>query len=123
MKQLTDPIKPHPVGAFGFLDTKNMPYFTYLCTQMNVLRHSQPPRPAFRNPGNEEAGKRERVLGASIFPVSTVSKWWTIAMLKELEMQRNEILLSLSGTCRCHVKQFLNLVDVLISKSFTRQTD
>ena len=52
------------------------------------------PRPALHNPGNEEAGGHEHVLGVHICPVSTVSKWltvskwWTIPMLnrKELEM-------------------------------------
>ena len=98
------------------------------------------PRPPPSNPGNEEAGEREHVLGVSICPVSTVSKWltvskwWTIPTLnrKELEMQRSELLWSLSGThtffffrlpCHCRVQQSFNLVNVLISKNFTRQID
>ena len=98
------------------------------------------PRPAFRNPWNEEAGEREHVLGVRICPVSTVSKWltvskwWTIPMLnrKELEMQRSELFWSLSGThtllffrlpCHCHIQQLFNPVNVLISKFFTGQTD
>ena len=63
------------------------------------------PCPAFRNPGNEEAGECEHMLGVHICLVSTVSKWltiskwWKIPMLnrKELEMQRSELLWSLSG--------------------------
>ena len=37
------------------------------------------PHPAFRNPGNEEAGEREHVLGVSIYLVSTLSKWLTVS--------------------------------------------
>ena len=51
---------------------------------------------------------------------------------KELEMQRSELLWSLSGThtffffrlpCHRRVQQLFNPVNVLISKFFTRQTD
>ena len=86
------------------------------------------------------AWERGYVLGVSICPVSTVSKWltvskrWTIPTLnrKELEMQRSELLWSLSGThtlfffrlpCHCRVQQSFNLVNVLISKNFTGQID
>ena len=132
--------QPHQarVGVFGF----NTPYFTHLCAQTNVLPRSQAPAQLFTilGSGNEEPGEREHVLGVSICPVSTVSKWltvskwWTIPTLnrKELEMQRSELLWSLSGThaffffrlsCHCRVQQSFNLVNVLISKFFTGQTD
>ena len=51
---------------------------------------------------------------------------------KELEMQKSELLWSLSGTntlfffrlpCHCRIQQSFKLVNVLISKFFTGQTD
>ena len=92
------------------------------------------PHPALHNPGNEEAGGQVHVLGICICPVSTVFKVVDrIKMVinrKELEMQRCELLWSLSGTqtffldyCHRCIQQLFNPVNVLISKFFTGKID
>ena len=119
---------------FGFNNT------THLCAWTNASPCSQPLTQLFVTLGTSRLVNPNTCL-ESVYTRSppyiqglTVSKWWTIPTLnrKELEMQSIELLWSLSGThtlyffrlpCHCRVQQSFNLVNVLISKFFTRQTD
>ena len=117
--------QPHQacIGAFGVRHISLTCKMVVSCpaiheTSQTKWMCSLVPRttPSFSQSGNEEAGESEHMLGVCICPVSTmsqwltVSKWWTIPRLnrKELEMQRSELLWSLSGThtlffLDCHV--------------------
>ena len=66
LHRVTD--RPHQVrvGAFGCFDTNNTLHSPVRPDE--CVASFSGPRPAFRNPGNEEAGEREHVLGVSICP-------------------------------------------------------
>ena len=76
------------VGAFGFYDIFHSPV---VVSWMRIASFPGP-RPAFRNPGNEEAGEGEHVLGVRICPVSTVSKWLTVSKWWTIS-RRNDVII------------------------------
>ena len=114
-------------------------HISLTCAQTNAVPRSQPPAQLFAILGtrrlvNANTCLSQHIAYARVSTVSkwlTVSKWWTIPTLnrKELEMQRSELLWSLSGThtlrlsCHCRVQQSFNPANVLISNFFTGQTD
>ena len=100
---------------------------------MHCLVPSPPPpsRPAFAILGTRRLVNANTCLESAYARSPPYPSAWPMLNRKELEMQRNGLLWSLSGThtlffcldCHCGVQQLFNLVNVLISKCFTGQTD